>query len=206
MLQKTENLPPKLQAVLAENKPDFVIRGGRERLNAFVDLLGNAYSFVFALVLLTVLILSIKDMNYHFHNSSTKYHLAFWSLVVFIILIVFGALYELRRNYREITNSICHLFCKPPYFVSTYKYFISYYRGEIMMIHWRNFNPSYIIEKGNGSKGNLTFRLYYNEHIIDEYSNEEIFDIRELTLIQIEDVEKIAQMCRKRIDQFDSFE
>ena len=206
MLQKTEKLPPKLQAVLAENKPDFVIRGGRERLNDIIDLLGNIYSFVFALVILTILMLSIKDMNYHFHNSSIKYQLTFWSLVIFIIIVIFGAFYELRRNYQEITNSICHLFCKSPYFASTYKYFISYYRGEIIMIHWRNFNPSYIIEKGNGTRGNLTFRLYYNEHIIDEYSNEELFDISQLALIQIENVEEIVKICRKRIDQFDSFQ
>ena len=206
MLQKIEKLPPKLQAVLAENKPDFVIRGGRSRMWTLLKLIWSFVEIRSVLFVSFSTILYIYGKNYSLSESSIWYHIFIWGLIIFLVMMLLGAYDIFKYHSQRIEDNFCHLFCKPPYFASTYQYFIIYFRGEITMIHWRHFNPSFLIKHLKNTRGDLVLRLYYKEKMIDEYTKEELFDLDKITLFQIEDVEKIAQMCRKRIDQFDSFE
>jgi hypothetical protein len=75
MLQKTKKLPPKLQAVLAENKPDFVIRGGRSRIWTLLKLLWSFVGIRSVLFVSFTTISYIYGKNYSLSESSIWYHL-----------------------------------------------------------------------------------------------------------------------------------
>ncbi len=186
-------LPEKLREVLDNHEVAFVVKSRKE------PVLWLSTS-LFSLIIMFFLILFAYDYLKKIVLIFQSFHINF--LTLFLILVLIAGVLAFIKYTKDIsdffTGTVLKLFKPPPVFAGTRKYLIIYQKGQIFMIAWKYFNPTSIVETGFGGRGDLILRLYYKEDIINAYDGK-IYHPAVITMTEIDEVEKISDICEKFI-------
>ncbi len=191
-------IPDELSRYLEGKKVDFMVMEHR----TFFEVVSRIFYTIINMFILTFIMKFIYD-NYDIIlkfilNLIEKRQLLDIIFFIGLIYIIVTSFYEdiFRKSLHvDFYKNLIH----PPIFAGTNQQLIIYQNGQIAALSWRYFNPSILVHSKNKQKGDILFRLYKDQKIINGYDGKTL----KPKAIQINSVDfphKIEKIARKYID------
>jgi len=193
-----QKIPPELSRYLEGKQVDFIVKEHQ----TFFEVVSKIFYTIINMFILTFIIMLIFD-NYEFIlkfilNLIEKRQLIniifFIGFIYIIVITIYEELFK-KSLHIEFYRHLIH----PPIFAGTDQQLIIFQNGQIAALSWRHFNPSILISLKDKQKGNILFRLYNDQKIINEYDGKELKP-KAIQINSVEFAEKIKKIARKHID------
>lgn len=186
-----EKIPPELSKYLEGKTVDFIVKNNIDYYLIVALLMMTVFITVTTAAIISAIIktrLYIKVFN---HTASPLHTFAFIFFIGFILYMIkfLGLPVSHFRNLRN----------PPAIFVGTDQYLIVYHHNQFMVLSWKHFSRSTIVSLTGKHRGDIIFRLYNDQTIINEYDGTEVNPAR-IEISEVEHADELEKIIRKRID------
>ena len=190
------NIPDELSRYLEGKQVDFIVRNNRDYYE-IINVVIMTFFSIFALsVIFTAVFLWYRHHIDLFLDELDKIDIIFFSFSVFSFIYL--GYYSIKFLF--FTSSYFrNLFNPPTIFVGTDQHLIVYNNNKFLVLSWRHFNRSTLVLLTGKHKGDIVFRLYNDQKIINEYDGKEVKP-ENIKISEVENADELEKIIRKHID------